>query len=507
MEDVVDESASRRRRISFPSAYTVLMAVIAVAAIATWVLPAGTYETLAYDADVSRFVLVTPDGEQTMPASQSTLDSLGVAIPFEKFQNGDIRRPVAVPGTYAIVPADAQGPLAILQAPIRGLQDAIDVVLFVLVIGGFIEVFGRSGAFEAGIGLLARRLQGRESVLIILLTSLFALGGSTFGMGEECIAFYPLLVPVFLAAGYDVMVPLAVIFLGAGSGFMVSTVNPFATIIASDAAGINWTVGLTGRIVMLVLVVAICIAYILRYARTVKTDSSRSLAGRQEGEIPAASHLPMAPVAMTGRIRILLFVFAATFAVMIVGVSRLGWWFTEMTTLFLGAAMLVGLLQGGGEKAFTQAFVKGAESLLGVALIIGIARGVTVILNDGQVSATILSYGAAAVEGMPRVLFIVSLMLVFAGLTLFISSASGMAVVTMPIMGSLAGVVGVPAEEIVNAYLYGFGLMSIVTPTGLILPSLAMVNVSYAAWLRFIAPLLGILALVSMLALSIGVLL
>jgi uncharacterized ion transporter superfamily protein YfcC len=496
-----------KRRRSFPSPYTVLMLVIVLAAVATWALPAGTYATLAYDSDRRLFVHVSPEGEVTLPASQTTLDSLGVAIPIEKFQGGDIRRPISVPGTYRSVEAEAQGPLAILQAPIRGLYDAIDVVLFVLVIGGFIEVFSRSGAFAAGIGALANRLQGREGILIVVLMTLFALGGSTFGMGEECIAFYPLLVPVFLAAGYDRMVPLAVVFLGAGIGFMVSTVNPFATIIASDAAGITWTVGLGGRIVMLIVALAICIAYTLRYARIVQADPSRSLAGPDDRTAPAVVTPPSGPVVMTGRVRLLLFLFAATFVVMIVGVSRLQWWFTEMTTLFLAAAILVGLIQGGGEKAFTEAFVRGAQSLLGVALIIGIARGVTIILTDGQVSATILDLAAGAVQGMPRVLFIIALMFVFAGLTLFISSASGMAVLTMPIMGSLAAVVGVPSEEIVNAYLYGFGMMSLVTPTGLILPSLAMVNISYAAWLRFMAPLLAILAVVSMIALAAGVLL
>jgi uncharacterized ion transporter superfamily protein YfcC len=496
-----------KRRRSFPSPYTVLMLVIVLAAVATWALPAGTYATLAYDSDRRLFVHVSPEGEVTLPASQTTLDSLGVAIPIEKFQGGDIRRPISVPGTYRSVEAEAQGPLAILQAPIRGLYDAIDVVLFVLVIGGFIEVFSRSGAFAAGIGALANRLQGREGILIVVLMTLFALGGSTFGMGEECIAFYPLLVPVFLAAGYDRMVPLAVVFLGAGIGFMVSTVNPFATIIASDAAGITWTVGLGGRIVMLIVALAICIAYTLRYARIVQADPSRSLAGPDDRTAPAVVTPPSGPVVMTGRVRLLLFLFAATFVVMIVGVSRLQWWFTEMTTLFLAAAILVGLIQGGGEKAFTEAFVRGAQSLLGVALIIGIARGVTIILNDGQVSATILDLAAGAVRGMPRVLFIIALMFVFAGLTLFISSASGMAVLTMPIMGSLAAVVGVPSEEIVNAYLYGFGMMSLVTPTGLILPSLAMVNISYAAWLRFMGPLLVILAVVSMIALAAGVLL
>jgi uncharacterized ion transporter superfamily protein YfcC len=482
------------------------MVAIALAALATWLLPAGNYASLSYDADRQVFIHASPEGEVILPASQATLDSLGVDIAFEKFEGGDLRRPISVPGTYRNVPADAQGPMAVLQAPIRGLYEAIDVVLFVLVIGGFIEVFNRSGAFEAGIGALAHRLQGRESVLIVVLTTLFALGGTTYGMGEECIAFYPLLVPIFLAAGYDRMVPLAVIFLGAGIGFMVSTVNPFATIIASDAAGITWTVGLGGRVIMLIVALAITIGYMLRYARMVRADPSRSLVRGAAQDVPAAATHATEPVAMSGRVRFLLVMFGATFVVMIIGVARLQWWFTEMTTLVLGAAILVGFVQGGGEKAFTESFVRGAQSLLGVALIIGIARGVTIVLNDGQVSATILAYGANMVQGMPGGLFIIALMFVFAGLTLFISSASGMAVLTMPIMGSLAAVVGVPSEENVNAYLYGFGIMSLITPTGLILPSLAMVDVSYAAWLRFVAPLLAILAVLSALALTVGVL-
>jgi uncharacterized ion transporter superfamily protein YfcC len=208
---------------------------------------------------------------------------------------------------------------------------------------------------------------------------------------------------------------------------------------------------------------------------------------------------------LTGRTKLLLALFAASFVVMIIGVSQLGWWFLEMTALFLVAAILVGVIQGGGERAFAGAFIKGAESLLGVALIIGIARGVTVVLDEGLLSGTLLYYGSEAVQGMPATAFIVALMFVFFGLTLFISSSSGMAVVTMPIMGALGTVVGVPTEEVVNAYLYGFGLMSFIAPTGLILPSLAMVNVDYNTWLRFIAPLMGLLAILSAIFLIVGV--
>lgn len=497
-----------KRPFSVPSPYAVLAIVIVIAALATWLLPAGRYDTLRWDDASASLVVASPEGERALPASQATLDSLGIRITLEKFESGAIRRPVAIPGTFRREAKSVQGFLAVLRAPIRGLYDAIDVVLFVLVIGGFIEVFSRSGAFEVGIGLLAKRFAGRETWLIVIMTTLFAAGGTIFGMAEETIAFYPLLVPIFLAAGFDVVVPLAVIFVGAGMGFTASTVNPFATIIASDAAGVSWTVGITGRLLMLVLGLVLCISYIARYARRVKADPTSSLVwgAVDVSKIPAAASRPTGEHAsMNWRVRVLLGLFALTFAVMIFGVSRLGWWFEEMTTLFLGAAILVGILRGGGEKAFTAAFVKGAESLLGVALIIGIARGVTVILNDGQISGTLLFYSAQGVEGMPGTAFIVALMLVFAGLSLFISSSSGMAVLTMPIMGSLATVVGVPSEQIVNAYLYGFGIMQLLAPTGMILPSLAMVDVPFSTWIRFVTPLMLMLALLAAAFLAVGV--
>ena len=267
------------------------------------------------------------------------------------------------------------GNIAIIKAPLRGVYEAIDVILFVLVIGGFIEVFSRSGAFEAGIQSLSARLKGRESWLVIVLITLFALGGTTYGMGEECIAFYPVLVPVFLAAGYDLLVPVAVIFGGAGIGFLASTINPFATIIASDAAGINWTVGLSGRVLMFVVAVALLAGYTLRYARRVKADRSKSL--DESPSLPmATSPAHATPIKRGAKTRFLLVIFALTFVAMVIGVARLGWWFPEMTALFLVAAVVVGLIRGGGEKTFMTEFVQGASGLLGVALIIGIARGV-----------------------------------------------------------------------------------------------------------------------------------
>ena len=491
----------------FPTPYTVLMIAIVISAIATWLVPSGLYNTLIYNTSSNEFIIKSVDTTQIIEATQQALDDRNIVVSLETFKEGKIKKPISIPGTYQKVASKPQGFFEILFAPIKGIYEAIDIILFVLIIGGFIGVFNSSGAFNDGVGYLSQKLKGKETYIIILVTTLIALGGSTFGLAEETLAFYPILIPVFLAAGYDLIVPVAVIYIGSSIGTMASTVNPFSTIIASDAAGVSWTVGIYSRLVMLLLGLIICIWYILHYANKVKKDPKKSLlygTKVQNTFTNTSSKVSITKLKLVTKV--LLGFFALTFAVMIYGVAVLGWWFQEMTALFLVAAILIGILQKIGEQNFIKEFINGAKDLLGVSFIIGIARGVTFVLNEGKISDSLLFYATNLVEGMPPTLFLPMLMLVFFVLTLFISSSSGMAVVTMPIMSSLAPVVGVPPEEIVNAYLFGLGLMIFITPTGLILPSLAMVNVNYNTWLKFIWPLLVILGVLSFVVLWGGLL-
>ncbi len=489
----------------FPTPYTVLMLVIVLAAGLTWLLPAGNYDTLTYKESEEVFEIHSKEGITQKPATQSVLNELGLPTELDKFTSGAIQKPVSVPGTYRKVEASPQGIMAIFLAPVKGMYQVIDIVLLVLMIGGFIGVFNHSGALNAGIAFLAGKLQGREGVLIVLITSLIAVGGTTFGMAEETLAFFPILVPVFLAAGYDLLVPMAVIFVGSSIGVMASTTNPFATIIASDAAGINWTIGLSSRIAMLVTGVTICVAYILRYGRKVQQDPTRSLLHGLDIQSPfSAVHTDKKVDRLPLKTILLLTLFGGAFLVMIIGVAFLGWWLEEMTVVFLIGAILIGLLQRTPEREFMQEFMNGAKDLLGVCFIIGIARGVTIIMNEGKISDTILYHAVQLVEGTSGFLFLPALMLVYFVLAIFISSTSGMAVVTMPIMSSLSQIIGVPVEEIVNAYQFGAGLMFFITPTGLILPSLAMVNVDYNIWIKFISKLLLMLALIAVAILWLG---
>lgn len=496
------------KKLKFPNPFTVLYIIIIISAIATWLVPAGSYNTLSYDEGAATFIVQSPDGNVALPAKQATLDSLHLNMDMAKFEEGKIRKPVSIPGTYNKEAASPQGLMEIVYAPIRGIYDSMDIILFVLIIGGFIGVFTLSGAFDQGIAYLADKLKGNEKWLIIILMILLSIGGTTFGLQEETIAFYPILVPIFLAAGYDLLVPVAAIFCSTSVGIMGGILNPFGTIIASDAAGVSWTLGMESRIAMLVVGLLICIIYVVRYAEKIKNDPTKSLLHGLDIKNPFSSvKIDGAQVVLNIKTKLLLTLFALTFAIMIYGVSALGWWFEEMTALFLVAALLMGFLQRVGDSAFVNAFIQGARDLLGVAFIIGVARGITIIMNDGSISGSILNAASDVVRGASGLVFLPILMAVFFVLTLFISSSSGLALVSMPIMGALANVVGVPSEEMVNAYLFGFGLMTFITPSGLILPSLSMVNVSYATWLKFVWPLLVILGAVGIIILSIGYLL
>lgn len=489
-----------------PSPISVLVIVIIIAAIATWLFPAGEYQKLTYSDNA-----FTISNGKNVPVTQHTLDSLHIRIKLEKFKNGDIRKPVAIPGTYHQLPKNRQGPLSISQAPIKGIYDTVDIIFFVLIIGGFITVFNQTGAMEKGMIYLSHIMKGKEAWLIIIITFFFTFCGSTEGMSEEGLVFYPILVPLFLAAGYDLLVPVAVIFAGTNIGNLTSFSNPFSTIIASNAAGVNWTDGLYERILAFLITTGVTIWYIVRYAQKVKKDPTASLVYRFDGIV--SPPFPVVektgddgPVTLGRKNAILLVLFFVTIFIMIGGVMLDDWWLLEMSTLFLVASVLIAVIVRMPEKVFLESFIRGVQSLISVALIIGVARGVTIVLNDGHITDTILFYAANTFGKMPPALFIVAVFALYVFLTLFISSSSGMAVLTMPVLGSLAVIVGVPGKEIVNAYNFGMGVMYLLTPTGMILPSLMMANVSIKAWFRFVYPLMIMLTVVCLAFLVIGVL-
>lgn len=483
------------KKYILPSAHTILLILVVATAILTWVIPAGKYETLLYEKTTNTFLQTSNHGTTKLPATQKTLDSLAIKIPLASFVEENIQKPINIPNTFTHISQKPQGFFNIIIAPIKGIIDAADVIFFVLILGGIIGIMNYSGAFDAGISRLSIFLRGHEYWLIIVVMTLVALGGTTFGLAEETIAFYPLLLPVFLAAGYDAIVGIAAIFLGSCIGTMCSTVNPFSNIIASNVAGVNWTTGIEWRFFSLFLGLLICISYTLYYASRIRKKPSTSIVFQEKEAIEKRFGTLQTENKnlFNFRMRLALIIFLLCFILMIYGVSSLGWWFSEMSGLFFLGSIIIGFIIKINEKIFWEVFIKGAGELLGVAIIIGIARGVSILMADGLISDTILHYASTITVGASKEIFINLMMFIFAGLSFFIPSSSGMAVLTMPIFAPLSDTVGVGRDVIVTAYQFGMGLFSFINPTSLILATLAVVNIGYNKWLQFVWPLVLIL--------------
>ncbi|MFT3934564.1 MAG: hypothetical protein QM726_13155 [Chitinophagaceae bacterium] len=497
-----------QKKKSLPSPLTILMIAIVLAAAGTWLLPAGQYSKLSA-TDNRSFTVVSSNSTIQLPFTQHTLDSLSIKISISKFANGDIRKPVSIPGTYQAVKKNPQGFIKIIQAPVKGIMDAIDIILFILFIGGFMYVFNETGAIARGIEYLSHSMKGREPLLIVILIFIFAFLRASYGMEEEALVFIPILIPLFLSAGYDLIVPVAVVFGGTTVGGIAAFSNPFSVIIASNAAGINWMDGLYERLILFVLCTGLYAWYIVRYAKKVKKDPTSSIVYKTDGDVKPLYDATVQQFTESPKLdiktKLLLFIYIGTFVTMILGIVFLGWWTLEMSALFFGVSILVAFITKMGEKKFVEMFIKGTESMLSVAFIVGIARGVTIVLNDGYISDSILFYASGIVKHFPPAVFILMLLVFYLFFSLFISSTSGMAALTMPVIGALAIIINIPGREVVNTYLYGMNIMFFLSPTSLVLPSLALVNVSYKAWMRFIIPVLVMLLAICAVFLVIGI--
>jgi uncharacterized ion transporter superfamily protein YfcC len=399
------------------------------------------------------------------------------------------------------------------------LYGAIDVALFVLVIGGFLAMTMATGAIDAGIGKITTALEGKEKWMIAILMFVFALGGTSYGMAEESLAFYGLIIAVMIAAGYDALTGVAIVMLGSGIGVLASTVNPFATGIASGFAGISIADGLVSRIIILVVGTIIGVIFVSRYAEKVKKDPTKSLVYDQKEDnerrfLKGANAEEMPE--FNRRRKIILALFGIAFLIMIysvipwedlgIAVPTWWWWFGEFTALFLGFAIIIGLVGGLNEAKISETFINGARDMLGVALVIGLARGISVVMTNGLIIDTILYWAESAVSGLSGVAFINLISLLYLPLGFLIPSSSGLATVSMPIMAPLADTASVDRSLIVTAYQSASGLLNLVNPTfAVVIGGLALGRVRFDKWLRFTIPLLVILLVLYAIVLSIGV--
>ncbi len=482
-----------KKKFKFPTAFTILFFITIIAVGLTWIIPAGSYSKLSYDSKNNSFIVHSyNEKDQYLPATKETLDKLNIKIELNNFTEGKIRKPIAIPGSYRRVEQNPKGIMDITESMVHGTIEAADIMVFIFVLGGMIGVINKTGSFAAGLSALSKRSKGKEFSIVFMVSILMALGGTSCGIEEEAVAFYPILAPVFIAIGYDAIVTVGAIFLAASMGTAFSTINPFSVVIASNAAGIPFTEGIVFRTIGLVIGSISVIVYLYWYAKKVKANPEFSytwderekfLATYQDnnnGKIPD----------FTLRRKLILFLFCVGFPIMIWGVMVGGWWFPTMAASFLTITIIIMFISKLNEEQIVSSFTEGASSLVGVSLIIGLARGVNIILEQGMVSDTILASLSELVAEMPASTFIIGQLFVFFILGLFVPSSSGLAVLAMPIMAPLADTVGIPRDIVVSAYNWGQYAMLFLAPTGLILVTLQMLYIPFNKWVRFVLPMI-----------------
>ena len=497
-------SEKAKKGFKMPSSYTVLLIIIAIMAVMTWIIPAGAF----------------------------------------------------VDGVYKSQPQNPQGIWDVLMAPIRamlgttpeegsliqGTSAAIDVAFFILMVGGFLGVVNETGMLDTGIASIVKKYKGREKMLILVLMPLFALGGTTYGMGEETMAFYPLLVPVMMAVGFDSLTGVAIILLGSQIGCLASTLNPFATGIASSTAGVGLGEGIILRLIFWVVLTGLSTWFVYKYADKIQKDPTKSLtyATREEDMkfFNVGEDDDNVNSTLTKKQKQVFVLFVLTFVLMVLSFipwSGLGikffdnfnswltglpvvgqiigsstaalgtWYFPEGAMLFAFMGILIGIVYGLKEEQIISSFMAGAADLLSVALIVAIARGIQVIMNNGMITDTILNWGKQGLSGLSSQVFIVLTYIFYLPMSFLIPSSSGLASATMGIMAPLGEFVNVRPSLIITAYQSASGVLNLIAPTsGIVMGALALGRINIATWWKFMAKLVVAVIVITIALLLLG---
>jgi uncharacterized ion transporter superfamily protein YfcC len=414
-----------------------------------------------------------------------------------------------------------------LTAIPRGMEAAADIIFFIFVIGGVFGILQRTGVINAAVGRLLHRLGDRGPLLTVVLMAVFAVGGSTLGMGEEFIPLIPVFLLVARRLGYDRIYGMAIVLLAADAGFAASTTNPFTVGVAQGIAEVKLYSGLGYRIVFLICALTLVVVHLLRYGARIRRDPAASLApfddeafGPQTDDDPGVTDMVAKASGETeagGKVAItvayeahhtaILVSCTAIFAFILFAVQRLDWWMADMAGGFLLMGIVTVIVARLPVDVAARAFVKGMEEMLVAALVVGFARGISVVLTDGQIIDTIVHGAATILQTVPRYIAVLGMLSYESCLNLLIPSGSGQAAVSMPLMAPLSDILGVTRQTAVFAFTCGDGFSNMVIPTsGILMAMLSLAGVSYGRWLKFMFPLFWQLILLSTVFLTVAVL-
>jgi uncharacterized ion transporter superfamily protein YfcC len=406
-------------------------------------------------------------------------------------------RMMVVAGTYDTVAVEDQVTLPawhFLMGVTKGLADAQDIIFLIFIVGGVIEILRKSGAIDAALHRSVAKLGHSPWILILGCFVMFSLGSFTIGMGEEYVPLIPIIVTMSLAMRMDAVVAMGMVWIPYGIGWGCAGINPFGVLIAQNIAGVPLTSGWGFRLVMMLVFLALGFHHVYRYAMKVQRDPSESLVA----DIDYSSGFE-APhdIQLTGRRLAILLLFFGGLVVFVWGAANHHWFINELNAIFFAIGLLAAAIAGISPGDTSRTFLEGAAKMTAPALIVGFARAIAIVLEDGQIIDTIVYNIAGLLEGLPSDVSAVGMLIVQSLCNFFIPSGTGQAFVTMPIMSPLATLTGVPQQTAVLAFQFGDGFTNMIVPTSaLVMGALALGKVPYVAWFRFVAPLmLKILAL------------
>ncbi|HRV71415.1 MAG TPA: TIGR00366 family protein, partial [Thermovirgaceae bacterium] len=439
--------------------YVLIFCIILIAAVATYIIPAGVYDRVT-DPNTGRTV-----------------------VDAASFKN---------------VPQNPIKPFAVMQAIPKGMNEAGWIIFLIFIIGGSFGMINGTGAIETGIAAMVRKLSGKEKILIPVTMLIFSLGGATFGMAESTLIFIPMGVVLARGLGFDALVGMSMVTIGALAGFAGGALNPFTVGVAQGIAGLPLFSGMGLRWITQLLFWAVGSFYILRYAMKIKSDPAQSIVYELEQTVKEEESEQQHFTELTTRQKLVLLIVVVGFGFIIYGVTH-GWsTSSDLTATFLTMGILSGLVGGNSPGRVATDFIEGARSLTFGALVVGLTRGIVVVMESGQIIDTIIHAGAQIVTFLPRSIAAVAMLAVQSCINFFINSGSGQAAATMPIMAPLADVVGLTRQTAVLAFHMGDGLSNSLFPTsGVLMAGLSIAKIPYEKWVKYILPLMVALHLVA----------
>ncbi|UFJ39639.1 TIGR00366 family protein [Brevibacillus humidisoli] len=437
-------------KVKFPSSVSLLMIVILFCTLLTYVVPAGE---------------------------------------FDRMEDPRTGKTVVVSGSYHAVESNPVGLWDMLSSIFYGIIKASEIISFIFIIGGVFHIVIKSGAINTLLARLIQRFSGKESMFILVVMSAFAIGGATFGMSEETLPFVAILITMCAALGYDRVTAVAIVLLGVYAGYSAGPLNPFSTGIAQNLVELPLFSGVGLRTVFMIGAVAIAAHHLIRYASRVKKDPKQSVIYGMETNLNDNEELD---TTLTKQHKIVLTILGISLIGLIFGIIKLGWYFAELSALFILMGFVIGLILYKGDfNRVTDQFMDGAREMTTAAILVGISRGVLVVMEQGNILDTIVYGLSIPLQEWSPIIAAWGMYFITGIFNFIMPSSSGQAVVVMPILGPLSDLIQLNRQVAVLAFQAGDGFWNLITPThSVLMASLGIAGIPFNKWFRFMVPLM-----------------